>query len=258
MKIFEYSILQYSPSIIANEKINLGVLINCLDDNEAEFVHIEGKHFKRLKSFDDELNINVVKMLLQLIEDDIESFFNPILSNAPIFNLSQYIRGFSNEYKFTMPISIKYANMEQAKKEITNVCLRLYLPKTQRKDKKEEFTFLKRIFETNELEYSNKRSDTFILDKYSLTTSYDYICNHDIGIKLLYLNSQTLGKSINNIKAWLWNCNNTNLKNIILIYVVENQNTTEVQNVINMLKQNHNEVYDIKEDLNDLIKVLKK
>jgi hypothetical protein len=124
-KKFEYSILQCSPSIIAGERINLGILIHCIDDNFTEFVYVEGKIFNsKLKSFDDELDINTVKTVLNLISDDIKGIYNStLLSDIPHFNINEYIKYFSNEYKFTIPMVREYENMVEAKKEL----IRIYL-----------------------------------------------------------------------------------------------------------------------------------
>lgn len=117
--------MQCSPSIIAGERINLGILIHCIDDNFTEFVYVEGKIFNsKLKSFDDELDINTVKTVLNLISDDIKGIYNStLLSDIPHFNINEYIKYFSNEYKFTIPMVREYENMVEAKKEL----IRIYL-----------------------------------------------------------------------------------------------------------------------------------
>ena len=58
-KILKYSVLRYSPSSVSGEKINLGIIFFDETLNYREFRY--SKKFSRLSSFDDEININLVK-----------------------------------------------------------------------------------------------------------------------------------------------------------------------------------------------------
>lgn len=247
MKKFEYSILQYFPSVIAGERINLGVLIHCMDDNATEFVYVDGRSFNsRLKSFDDELDISTVKTVLNLVSDDIKDIYNPVLSNdIPYFSISEYIKYFSNEYKFTIPMIMEYENMTEIKEELIGIYLRFYLSKSRRKNKHLEYDFMERLFRANNIEYNKNKT---IEGSFNTKISYDYFIDsgNGIGIKIIYLNSKTLNKSINNIKAWAWNSNHNSLEKLIVIYVLEDGKLTkDIQNTIDLLKENNNNVYSI-------------
>lgn len=132
MKMFRYFILQYRPSMIADEKVNLGVIVHCVNDDIAEFIYIKGENFeKRLKSFDDELNIDTVKTLLKCISDNIQDDYNS--TSFAFLDFKKYVRGFNNKYTFTVAYEeTNCKSMAEMKKELIQKYLRFYLPKDQR------------------------------------------------------------------------------------------------------------------------------
>lgn len=122
MKKYEYSVLQYFPSIVSGERINIGILVYCSENNEAEFIHIKGSDYKRLQAFDDEVNNETIKMVLSLIYDDIKEISNPsILNLEKKFDICNYTKYFCNEYRFAPVVSMNYENIDEAKEELKNI-----------------------------------------------------------------------------------------------------------------------------------------
>ena len=67
-KTLEYSVLRYSPS--TGERINLGIIFSEKQLHYMEFRFT--KSLTRLSRFDDEIDINMVKLLLSSIKEDVE------------------------------------------------------------------------------------------------------------------------------------------------------------------------------------------
>ena len=63
-KLLKYSVLRYSPSTIAGEKINLGIMFYDIPSGYREFKY--SKKFSRLATFDDEIDLTMVKKLLKV------------------------------------------------------------------------------------------------------------------------------------------------------------------------------------------------
>ena len=69
-KVLEYSVLRYSPS--TGERINLGILFN---EQQMHFMDFKfTKSLTRLSRFDDEININMVRLLLASIKEEVDYF----------------------------------------------------------------------------------------------------------------------------------------------------------------------------------------
>lgn len=100
MKTLKYSILRYSPSLIAGESINLGVLLSIDDGEHREFIHT--KNWNRIEKFDDEVNVDGVKFLLNAIREEIAIS----IYNKDTFDIESFASRFTNEYRFDSPIEI--------------------------------------------------------------------------------------------------------------------------------------------------------
>ena len=93
-KVMKYSVLRYSPTVISGEQINLGIIFDAPEDNYREFRCT--KKFNRLTSFDDEIDINIVKALMKNIKEDVEG---TVLS-AGVFDIDDYVKFFINDFRY--------------------------------------------------------------------------------------------------------------------------------------------------------------
>jgi hypothetical protein len=107
----KYSILSYHPSFMTEKSINIGVLIHCVDNGMIKFEKI--KQWKRLENFDNELNINFVKIFLEGIEETI--------SNSGDFNIDNFIKIYVNEFKFSKVNCIELESEEQIENIYKNI-----------------------------------------------------------------------------------------------------------------------------------------
>ena len=116
-KCLEYSVLRYTPILVAGEHVNIGVLFS--SDNFQEFHSI--KKFSRIKSFDDELDINALKFLISSIKNDIQlSLYN----EDKKFNINDFTKYYMNEFHFSKPIKIAFTDLAKTIDDITKLYLK--------------------------------------------------------------------------------------------------------------------------------------
>lgn len=256
--LVEYSVLRYCPSAISGESINLGVVLFCPENNSATFEHIASSAYSRLHSFDDELDINIVKNVLSLIKEDIDDVNKLFYNDIQKFDLKQYIRYFKNEFHFANLITMEYNSFDEAVEEIKNIHLRLYLPKLNRPCKVDPNNFIEKIIKNNNIKYSKNKVKA---DNYNLNVKYDFLLNNNsTGIKLFNINKDNIKNIDNSLKAWAWNQNNTDLHNIIIIYNINPDLKIEdkkLKNIINFLTKTISHVIN-GENIDSLVPLIAK
>lgn len=104
-KHVKYSVLRYSPSAVAGERINLGMVVYDELLNISKFRYT--KQFRRINSFDDEIDISAVKHILQDIKDEIEGTH----PDAPM-DIENFIRYYDNDFAFDSPKMIEYDDFD--------------------------------------------------------------------------------------------------------------------------------------------------
>lgn len=234
MKRIEFSILQYFPSFITGECINLGILIHCAEDNFIKFEHIKPVHYSRLKAFDDELDTEIVTLMLNMLSEDVEDCRASLISTNP-FNMKEYIRDFANEFRFSVITSVDYESTEAAVDELKKVYLRLYYPKSERASKTVELNFVERIIKTSKYNYSKASKEK---DDFGFNITYDFKINNEAGIKLFCITEKNINKIVNSLKTWIFNCEHSTLSKSIIVYSYESscRQNPMLNNAIDLLK----------------------
>lgn len=154
-----YSVCQYVPDPIRREAINVGLVCHIPQKEYSIFYHIKGE--KRLKAFDDECNINFVKMMYESLEsvfnmcskdvkEDIDNRFSDISSKNFLQNRIKY---YANMFRF-FNVSSMYTSMESVEEDIDFLKKRYlyydYQPKDRLTDEKLN-SFIKRQLKRNNL-----------------------------------------------------------------------------------------------------------
>lgn len=252
-KTLLYSILKYSPSIVAGESINLGVLFCDQEENIREFRST--KRISRVQEFDDELDIESLKILLDSIRDDVSVSVENMLDK---FNIFEFIRYYTNEFYFTQPIEIEYDDYENCAEEIMKIYLRFDYSIENRPNRDQQVAFLARVFKENLVPYKrNKR----VYGSYHAPIAYDYFFE-GYGIKVFSFSGKNLNKLFTNIKAWAWNCKNApdDVKTLIFYsYDTEKQASNPVlMSILDILNSATDEVYGMEEGIEVLSSLVSK
>lgn len=235
-----FSVLSYSPSYIANEKINVGILFHELEKN---IVHFElTTNWTRIKNFDDEIDIEIFKLLLEGMKKHAER-------NVKKISLSNYIKRYNNELKFG---EVFYKNIESIDSFILET-KQMFMPydfeKSKRPTELKQLNYIKGLLKDSDIKYNTKT----IKGNYDENIKYDYMVN-DYGFKLFEFENIKNNKIISTAKHWAYTANE--LKNnykTIFIYDID-RNDEMFKSTINILKSSGAEVMKKDEALSFILK----
>lgn len=233
----EYSILKYSPSLISGESINLGLVVSAVDQPVFKFVGT--KRFSRIKEFDDTIDLDALKMLLNSIKEELEVTIENCNSQ---FDISSFVKFYVNEYHFSRVMQIAYDDFDEIVNDLTRLYLRFDFEKSQRPSHAEELRFMKRILETNKMHFWRNVKE---IGRYDERITYDFKIK-GYGIKLFWLKGKDLSRLLNDVKAWAWNAEHSSadLKTVIIYDAEENGENPFLQTIIKIFKSSPAKVFD--------------
>ena len=111
----EYAALNYYHSPISDECLCLGVLFHNLTTGKRDFKYIS--NFQRFHSFDDEADVDFVRLYLRGIKEEVET---TLFNYADDFSVENYTRVFANEFRFSSVRSLAVAEDEDYVKNFTH------------------------------------------------------------------------------------------------------------------------------------------
>ncbi len=232
MKKLYFSVLSYSPSFISNELINVGIIFEY--EGEYRFEHIN--NYKRLIAFDDELNIDIVKLFFQGIRDEISySVYN---INKTIC-LKNYVSYFVNEFKFSniQLINCDSENYESSIEEIKKMYLRFEYERDKRPNQEDQINFYSKLLKSNDIKYSRKKLE----GGYEGTTvKYDFIINN-LGIKFFIFKGKDLNKVVDTARTWAFKAEEMKEKlNMDTIFIYDNEELDQpsFKGIVDILDKN--------------------
>lgn len=235
MNKIQFTALKYYNSFISDECLYIGMLYNNLTTGEVTFSNI--KNFKRLATFDDEIDIDFVKLYLAGIKNEVESrIYN---YNKP-FELSNYIKTFVNSFRFS---EIKYieTNDVNAIENLNKIYLKFDYAKTQRLNSDTETAYIKQLFISSNVKFDSKP----LVGHYNENINYDYKTNN-FAIKIFHFKDKNLKKMINTAKSWSFNAlEMKDYYKTIFIYDLEIENQPAFETIINILSENAHKVLPI-------------
>lgn len=206
-KSLRYSVLRYSPSKIAGETINLGIIYVDEKNGLREFKHT--KRLSRIKNFDDEISLETVKALLKGIEFDV----NDSLVNSN-FCLDDYIKFYINNFFFDEPKLIYYEKWEETVERINKIHFRFDYEKKDRPSKEDDIQLLGELL--HEKVPSVKRNAQKV-GRFNERIRYDFV-SEEHKIKIFDFDGKDLNKLINTAKSWALNCMTDPEQNTCIIY----------------------------------------
>lgn len=94
-KKIRYTILKYKPSILADESINAGILLNDEQTGYSEFYPTTNR--ERLLNFDATLTLDSISLVLDSINKEVRY---EVDNNPKGFQLEQFVKYFINAFHF--------------------------------------------------------------------------------------------------------------------------------------------------------------
>lgn len=238
MKI-QFSALKYYNSIVSEECLYVGILFNNLTTGERHFKTI--KNFKRLESFDDEIDIEFIKMYLNSIRDEVE---NNLFNFGEDFNMKQYIDTFVNDMRFSEITTLETDDIDF----VYNTCrllMKYDYDKRQRLSKETERFYIKTLLKTYNINTTSKP----IIGKYDESIKFD-IQTNNYCIKIFRFKNKDLSKLIASAKTWSFTAQElSNSKKTIFLYDVDIIESAKFKSLINILSENAEKVLPISEGL---------
>lgn len=242
MKIL-FSILKYQ--LITNESMNIGVLFHNLDTDERKLDLI--KKWSRLKSFDDELNIDILKIFLRGINDEIQS---NIFNRNVVFDIRDYRMKFVNELRFTDVYEGNAESFQHYIEECKKNFLRYDYDQKDRPNKEQQIKYMKNLMKSNSINYAVKPIEGEFLEE----IKFDYIVN-DYAFKVFSFNkNKSLSHLIQTSKAWAYNAEEIKEKyKVIFLYDTEIKNE-HFETIYKILKRSAHDIMTYDQGMDFILK----
>lgn len=197
----QFSVLSYCPSVVSGERINIGIVVYNSESKERTFEYIT--HWKRVEHFDDEVDIDLIKLVVEGIRNEVSE---SLLSSSEEFSIQEYIRYFVNELSFDSIREYGYNKQHDDFQSVTEYLKKLFLRldyhRHERLNKDEEKACVKKIIKDRQISYSSKP----LVGTYDENIRFDYIVDHRECVKHLKLAGQDLKKLIHHVKSWAFTC----------------------------------------------------
>ena len=229
MYIIEYAALNYYHSPISDECLCIGVLFHNVTTGQRDFKYIS--NFQRFHAFDDEADIDFVKLYLRGIKDEVET---SVFNFNKEFYFTSYIRVYANEFRFSSVKKISVKENENYVENLSKIYLKYDLAKSQRLNSNEEKKLIRRVLESNNLEYTTQK----VAGPYSDEISFDYQVGN-VCIKMFSFKGKNLKRVIGSARQWSFIADELgNQKKVLFIYDSDYEDMRNLDIIIKMLSKN--------------------
>ncbi|KPI46119.1 hypothetical protein KW95_20365 [Clostridioides difficile] len=188
-----FSVLTYRPSFIADEKINVGILFHNIEYKEVYFETTT--NWTRVKTFDDEIDIDIFKMIINGMKSHAQR-------NLKDIHLENYIKRYNNELKFG---KVFYKNVDSIKDFILET-KQMFMPydfeKGNRPTEQRQISYIKGLLKDSDIKYNTKA----IKGSFNENINYDYTIGN-YGFKLFEFQNKKVSRLIATAKHWSYNAN---------------------------------------------------
>lgn len=221
----EYSIMVHYPSLVSKDCITIALLFYNKTAKESKLVTI--KNWNRVRSFNDDLDIDLIKLQLEGIDEEIHT-----ICKAHDFNLNKYIKFYQNALKFLDVTKVYVDNFDSFISECSRQYLILDYKKSERPSKNEQLEFI-RSYLTNESIDSRKKVISGYFDE---GVTFDFIIG-EYAFKLFRFQGRNENNLLSTVKNWSYNA--IKLRNKYKIIFITDLDTTESKypTLIRILKE---------------------
>lgn len=156
MLTIKYTSLCHYPSLVSNDCITLAILFYIENSQEIMFEKI--KNWQRVSSFNDELDIGLLKIQMEDIEDELKNF---VKTNN--FKLEKYTKFYVNSIQFTPITTVTIQN--NYKDQFIDECKRQYfycdIDKEKRPTIDEQMQYIKKYLSNEDVSSNGKINGFF-------------------------------------------------------------------------------------------------
>ena len=242
----KFAIMKYVPNYDRDERINVAVVLHSPEDKFMSIKIIE--NWRRLKEFDDELDINFIKSYLKTVEEQ----FNYNLINSNTINiedeclLEKMTQFYINQFVFVISNIAIESSCEEFLERLKNNYLYYDTDKKKRISRRDSIEFFGELLRGKNITYE------LIGTKNSLIGTYDEKINVDLKIKdkyykIINFNESNIDKYVPTIKMWMMNALEHNDKKEKLVFVINEQIDDEKINTFVKMLSKYGEVVKLSE-----------
>lgn len=225
----EYAALNYYHSPISDECLCIGVLFHNITTGQRDFKYIS--NFQRFHAFDDEADVDFVKLYLSGIKDEVET---SVFNFDKEFDLRVYVKVYANEFRFSSVKTLKVAENENYAEDFSKIYLKYDLAKSHRLSKNEEKKLVRRVLESNNLVYSTQKVDGPYNDKISFDYQVENLC-----IKMFSFKGKNLKRVIGSARQWSFVADEISVqKKTLFIYDSDYEDMSNLNIIIKILSKN--------------------
>lgn len=245
MEEIKYSVLKYYNSVIAEECLCVGILFHNITTDQRTFNAI--KNFKRLESFDDEINIEFFKYYLSSIKEETE---NNLFNYNETFNIEAYTKAYVNELRFSKIYTSNNID-ENFIENTTKLFLKFDYSKSERLHKNLETRYIRNIFKENGIAFTSKP----VLGFYKEPILFDFQ-TENYAIKIFSFKEKKLNRLISNAKAWSYNALEIKpYKKTIFFYDLDILDSKEFKIIMEILSEHAYKLLPLEEGLDLITKI---
>lgn len=249
-KFIHFTVCRYVPDILRDEFINVGVLVHVPEEGVSRFY--KTRNLSRIKNFDDEVELDVIKVLLESLEYQFNqsTIHSPDLENLDDHNfLENETKFYVNQIQFSNIRTLTSDDLDEDIKDLCSTYLYYDKRKSERIDKYKVRSLVSKMIDNSKLKgFVNKYPE--IRNNFN-QQPFDFSLNlneNETLIKALSFDYKKQTKLFNEIKSFLYDLYyfkelNTDIKVVINNTAFEN-NFEKV--ALDQLKQ-FIEVYTLEE-----------
>lgn len=225
----EYTALNYYHSPISDECLCIGVLFHNVTTGQRDFRYIS--NFQRFHAFDDEADVDFVKLYLRGIKEEVET---TVFNFNKEFKLETYIKVYANEFKFSSVKTLNVDEKENYVEDLSKIYLKYDLAKSQRLNGNEEKKLIRRVLEASNLEYSTQK----VNGPYRGEIPFDYQVGN-VCIKMFSFKGKNLKRVIGNARQWSFVADEIGeQKKVLFIYDSDYEDMINLDIIIKILSKN--------------------
>lgn len=241
----EYAALKYYNNVISDECLYIGMLFYNLTTGKRDFRYIS--NFKRFQSFDDEADVDFVKLYLAGIKQQIEE---NIFNYKSEFSIADYTKIYVNEFRFSNVTTMEVDEHEDYVGNLTKMYLKFDFSKEKRLSNSEEKKYIRKILSSSNVAFSTPK----VSGTYDENVNFDYIIG-DVAIKLFSFKEKDAAKLIPSAKQWAFSAEELKDRYKIVFLYDDDNDTPQLKIVLQILKK-HANVYQLQDGLDYILKAI--
>jgi hypothetical protein len=242
----KFAIMKYIPDFERDEKINVAVMLHSPEDEFLGTKIIE--NWRRLKEFDDELDIDFMKSYLKTVAEEFN--YNILIDtkikiNDPLL-LEKMTQFYINQFSFVISEVNIETNCEEFLTKLKNNYLYYDVEKKKRVSQKESVEFFGELLRGKNITYELIGGKNCLLGNYNEKINVDLKIN-DKYYKVINFNDSNIDTYFPVIKMWMLNAIELNERKEKLVFVINEQVFDDKINTFVAMLSKYGEVIKLSE-----------